>query len=725
MSFWFWLTTIYEFLWWFLPLEVAQTSVALYAVSGILIYIILEDLAPTDQPSYVPRKRRRHSNCLHTAFFGILSRCCESIEASINNLKVRRRYHPPRIRYTGQRPRRKKGKCIIHTNLTGMTTTWANGQSAPSQSFDSDSQMLMLDDGASACITNNINDYTESPKRVDRKVKGIKGHARATHRGTVKWYIEDDHGLVHVMIITGAYLIPEATTRILSPQHLAQQANDHYPTAEGTGALTTSKNITLFWAQRRFTKTVPLDPNTNVGLTTTAPGARDFCSFCATVTTPETKQTNVFTTHIIPDEEDDESFQPKDPVETDTQEATEQVKPQDKVMTEVPKASLVDMGPVTPIIPDDQEPTSLDPHDELLRWHYRLGHLSFDRLKQLASTGQLPKRLLSCKKPFCAACQYGKMTKRPWRVKGEDKKATKTATKPGQIVSVDQLESNTPGLIAQLKGNLTQQRYKYATVFVDQYSGYTFVYLQRRLTSAETVMAKHAFERSADQRGVKVTHYHADNGRFADNAFINDCKAQRQGLSYCGVNAHFQNGIAERRIRDLQEQTRTSMLYAMNKWKRMVLICLWPYAVRHANDVANATPRKGDDRSPLERFSGVDITPKLRHFHAFGCPTYVLDNALQSGQGAPKWQQRSRLGVYLGPSPNHARSVALVLNPRTGHVSQQFHVKFDDFFETVQDKSTDMDAPEPEWKYLSGFAVKKGRPEPAGRGIINDLIAPR
>ena len=215
-------------------------------------------------------------------------------------------------------------------------------------------------------------------------------------------------------------------------------------------------------------------------------------------------------------------------------------------MTEVPKASLVDMGPVTHVIPDDQEPTSLDPHDELLRWHYRLGHLPFERIKQLASTRQLPKRLLSCKKPFCATCQYGKMTKRPWRVKEEDKKATKTATKPGQVVSVDQLESSTPGLITQLKGKLTQQRYKYTTVFVDQYSGYTFVYFQRRRTSAKTVMAKHAFERSADQRSVKVIHYHADNGRFADNAFINDCKAQRQVISYCGVNAHFQNGIAER-----------------------------------------------------------------------------------------------------------------------------------------------------------------------------------
>ena len=725
MSFWFWLTTIYEVMWWFMPLGAAQTSAALYAVAVVILFLIIEDLAPPDETTYVPRRRRGHNNRFLTAVLSLLRRCGKSVETNINNLKVRRRYRPPRLRYTGQRPRSKKGKCIKLNDLTGMTTTWANGRNASPRSFDSDSQTLMLDDGASACITNDIKDFTEPPKRVDRKVKGIKGHARATHRGTIKWYIEDDHGLVHVMIITGAYLIPEAATRILSPQHLAQQANDHYPIAEGTGALTTSKNITLFWSQRRFTKTVPLDSRTNVGLTTTAAGARAFRAFCATINGPETNELNIFTTHVIPDEEDEESFQPKDPVETAPQEETDQIKPAEELMTGAPETSLVDMGPVTHVIPDDKEPTALDPHDELLRWHYRLGHLPFDRIKQLASAGQLPKRLLSCKKPFCSACQYGKMTKCPWRVKGENKGTTKTATRPGQIVSVDQLESNTPGLIAQLKGKLTLQRYKYATVFVDQFSGYTFVYLQRRLTSDETVMAKHAFERAAEQRGVRIIHYHADNGRFADNAFIADCKSQRQGLSYCGVNAHFQNGIAERRIRDLQEQTRTSMLYAMNKWKRMVLICLWPYAMRHVNDVANATPRKGEDQSPLERFSGVKVTPKLRHFHAFGCPTYVLDNALQSGQGAPKWKQRSRLGVYLGPSPSHARSVALVLNPRTGHVSPQFHVKFDDFFETVKDKSTDMDAPEPEWKYLSGFAIKKGRTDPAGRGTTDRLIAPR
>ena len=69
--------------------------------------------------------------------------------------------------------------------------------------------------------------------------------------------------------------------------------------------------------------------------------------------------------------------------------------------------------------------------------------------------------------------------------------------------------------------------------------------------------------------------------------------------------------------------------------------------------------------------------------------------------------------------------MALVLNPRTGHVLPQFHVKFDDFFETVQSKDTDLDAPDPQWKYLSGFANCKGQPKVRTAGPLGDLIALR
>ena len=234
-----------------------------------------------------------------------------------------------------------------------------------------------------------------------------------------------------------------------------------------------------------------------MGLTTTAAGARSYRAFCASIDAEETNETNIFTTHVIPNDEDDESFQPSDPVAPPAPEEEEPVASPEQSPEASglgPMTTIVDLGPIPQVIPEDPEPTSLDPYDKLLRWHYRQGHLPFEQVKQLARMGQLPKKLLTSKKPFCAACQYGKMMRRPWRVKGDNKETTKTATRPGQVVSVDQLESNSPGLIAQLKGKLTQQQYKYATVFVDQYSGYTFVFLQRRLTSEETVQAKHAFE---------------------------------------------------------------------------------------------------------------------------------------------------------------------------------------------------------------------------------------
>ena len=149
-----------------------------------------------------------------------------------------------------------------------------------------------------------------------------------------------------------------------------------------------------------------------------------------------------------------------------------------------------------------------------------------------------------------------------------------TATQPGQVVSVDQLESTMPGFVAQLKGLLTTQYYNYATIFVDQYSKLSFVFLQKRITSAEKVLAKQSFECFDTDYGVKILQYHSNNGRFADNGFIQACKENNQGIMYCGINAHFQNSMAEKRIRDLQEQARTMLLFAVHKWPQMLSMAL-------------------------------------------------------------------------------------------------------------------------------------------------------
>ena len=325
------------------------------------------------------------------------------------------------------------------------------------------------------------------------------------------------------------------------------------------------------------------------------------------------------------------------------------------------------------------------PTSEILRIHNQLNHLSFKTIQLMAAKGHFPKNLVDCQIPICSACMFGKLSRRPWRTKSQAIKSIKLCTYSGQCVSVDQLESPTPGLIAQLKGIPTTKRYTAATIFVDHFSRLSFVHPQTSLSSEDTLQAKRAFERYCGSHNVKIQHYHADNGRFVDKLFIEDIRSQNQQITYCGVNAHFQNGVAEKRIRDLQDLTRTAMLHASARWPRAFSPHLWPYALRCVNEVLILVPKRMDGKSAWQIFTGTAINTDKKLFHPFGCPVYILDNKLQAGMKIHKWHTRARVGLYLGSSPMHANTVSLVLNLITGLVSPQFHIKFDESFETVPD----------------------------------------
>ena len=64
----------------------------------------------------------------------------------------------------------------------------------------------------------------------------------------------------------------------------------------------------------------------------------------------------------------------------------------------------------------------------------------------------------------------------------------------------------------------------------------------------------------------------------------------------------------------------------------------------------------------------------------------------------PKWTKRTRVGVYLGQSPQHARSVSLILSLQTGCVSPQFHCVVDSNFETTQPLLHQEPLPESLWQ---------------------------
>ena len=276
--------------------------------------------------------------------------------------------------------------------------------------------------------------------------------------------------------------------------------------------------------------------------------------------------------------------------------------------------------------------------------------------------------------------------------------------------------SPTPGLIAQMTGRLTTARYNYATVYVDQASRLGYVYIQKTSAAEETIEGKKAFERYAADRGIQVRAYHADNGVFRAKAWVAACAKANQRMTYAGVNAHHENGIAEKRIRDLQDLARTMLLHASRRWPKAINAHLWPYALRMANDAINEAPslRDSQRRTPNNIFANTEVQSNPKHWKPFGCPAYVLDSQLQAGKPSPKWSSRAHVGIYLGRSPQHSRNVALILDRTTGLVSPQYHVTFDSSFHTARQDQHDTT-----WQEKAGF-VERNDPEPDGKQQRNE-----
>ena len=159
----------------------------------------------------------------------------------------------------------------------------------------------------------------------------------------------------------------------------------------------------------------------------------------------------------------------------------------------------------------------------MLKVHYKLGHLPSSKIKVMAANGTLDVRMASCRIPVCTACSYSKATRKPWRNKKPNHHiGTQGTTVPGACISVDQMESPIPGLVAHMKGNPTTCCHKLATIFVDHCSRMGYIHLQKNLKANDTLQTKEAFERHCNLFGIKIKQYHADNRGFAKKAFIED-----------------------------------------------------------------------------------------------------------------------------------------------------------------------------------------------------------
>jgi hypothetical protein len=377
-----------------------------------------------------------------------------------------------------------------------------------------------------------------------QKVGGISKGLTIQGKGTLVLTINNDTGKPHRVCIPNSLYLPGLRMCLLPPQHWAQEARDNYPLLNRTRMENNANNCVLFWGQGKFSKMISFDTATNTPIFHTLPSTSLYHAF---VNTFQALEAPFFTRERVlqvpgrrwldgmpplPEEFvakeninycKDTAVHERDVCEDYKTLLARNLPPPSELAAhpDVTRHDALTFDPSPPLEEEDEYSVAApDDKAELMCWHYRLGHVPFSKLKQLATNGKIPQRLASVCPPCCAGCLFGAMTKFPWQTKASSNNGNYVfaATKPGECVSVDHIQSTEPGFYGQVEGALTKTCYKNVTIFVDHYSCLRFIYLMTsNLTLSETLNAKRAFECFATKHGMQIKHYHCNNGCFADN----------------------------------------------------------------------------------------------------------------------------------------------------------------------------------------------------------------
>jgi hypothetical protein len=83
-----------------------------------------------------------------------------------------------------------------------------SNKESPRAIFDSDSFEILVNGGATACISNHLSDFTRPPMTSMIRVKGFNGTTSSTRVGTVRWSLLDGSGQRRTLEVKNTYYVP-------------------------------------------------------------------------------------------------------------------------------------------------------------------------------------------------------------------------------------------------------------------------------------------------------------------------------------------------------------------------------------------------------------------------------------------------------------------------------------------------------------------------------------
>ncbi len=241
-------------------------------------------------------------------------------------------------------------------------------------------------------------------------------------------------------------------------------------------------------------------------------------------------------------------------------------------------------------------------------WHARLGHTSDDIMRhtsQMYPMFNIPQKHVTNTKTQSAKCECCAKCKATLRRKHKPSTMIK-ASRYLELVHMD--------VCGPLQMN-TYEGCRYFTVFVDEFTKYKWVYVHQDRSSSVEILQQWILD-ATKGTDMKVECIRLDQaGEHMSKEYYAELKTQKIRLeTSCGYD-HWQNGVAEKAIRDLCNMARCMIEYGK------VARDMWGYAVRYAAHVQNRVIHGGMYMSQYEMRYGE--APDLDRLRVFGCTAYV------------------------------------------------------------------------------------------------------